>query len=1536
MKKIIFLLLMLPISAFATFPEGHEIMGLGPENTYPIVPTVNGGNTFYFPEDADMMSGYVSLIKSLGVKYCGAQEPMRLDEDPPYFAKGVYQRLPSLGDSGTEIDLDNKKISYGPGSYADTIWSHCCYRPVWRNFLINCMKRAIDAGSEVGVYDIALLTASAPQCFCPQHNAGFKNWLDSKYDSLELAGMGIHNINTFDYADALRDSGWTANTFRNEITNNGGEGIWLWDEWQPFNYFTIQDFWNSLSSSLKNYSDSVYGRTFYITGNAWVQDARMCLIDSYMDYVSYEFFFESDYPVEANAAWTYKTTLSRGKRGDIWNKPTTNDNTDFAPLFMAEAYANGGFYTAGDNPNQRHIATKLEPILQMVASQPSLFDVDEYGDFGLIYSLSSWRHTASDSKASYEGAHRLLQDAHIPYDVIFGGDNDWAVDSFAQGKLNKYRAVVLPRTECLSNAQINMLLAYCNAGGILIGIGNVGTKNENGTSVTRTSWQNLFNGKIVNYGSGKVISWKSDITYGYETDTTGRGAVCSNFIVRTDSLMERLVCTNYSSLVHLTRLVKSTDSSQIIHLLNYNYNTSDSSIIARTNDTLDIKIPASMKKDSLYVLFYTPSLNAPREQSLNYTKSSGRVKFCIPRLDIWGIVKIGRLSSYEDWVGVPTLLQPSDSSGVASNTVTLYWSKTAGVSGSYKLLLSKYSDMSDTLFIDTLSDTTSQVVVPRDGMYYWKVEAINSQGRKSGLQAHPNYFVSHTNSDDIWGEVKGHWTKSKRDYIVVGDIWLNRLDSLYIDPGVTIKFDGNYKFKIKGYLDAVGTEDERILFTRNRISEDSRWGGLRFDATEAAGHPRVKYCTIEYGRARGSSPDRNGGGVYMYGSPVWFENNIIRFNKAEGDGGGICFASSYPNSFLKNQVYGNEAGGYGGGVYCSQGGPYDIYNSTIANNKAGLYGGVYSYGYSISAKNTIIYHNSPGSFYSSYPDSFTYSCVQGGLIGTGNIDQLPLFADTADGDFSLVETSPCVNTGDPDFYLIDPDGSRIDMGAVPFNWGRATFLPTLLSPADSCPAKNNVKFIWSSTVSSKGKYTFEIAMDSLFTTGITYVAIKDTTFTLAIPTSGLSYWRIEAFDSIASKWEVRSGYQDHPFKTFIDTLKPAIPNLIQPVNRLFTKDTTPTFVWRKVNKKKSLLDKGFVSSEEEASPSNDILPVSLFSNSAPVLASVLPVSHSFVPLRTNICHSERSEESQHIILGKLREKTIPLRQSRTFVTPVQNPTLPLIQNKGTTYKLEISPDSLFILNVRRYTISGDTNFTIPDTVALRDSLYFWRVEGIDGAGNHSGFQLAPFRFTIDKKSPVVAIIFPDSGSHLLPNDTARIRWTATDINGIDSISILFSKDNKVTFDTLIRGIKDSSSFKWTTPNITADSCYIIVKAYDRALNIGEDTGGRFRIGVIGAEDKDIPVVLYLNSPVPNPSCKYAGISFGIPAASADKLVSVKIYNISGALEKVIINDNLNPGRYVMKWDRKGKNNILVGNGIYFIEMKVEGFRKVRKLVLIGK
>ena len=168
----------------------------------------------------------------------------------------------------------------------------------------------------------------------------------------------------------------------------------------------------------------------------------------------------------------------------------------------------------------------------------------------------------------------------------------------------------------------------------------------------------------------------------------------------------------------------------------------------------------------------------------------------------------------------------------------------------------------------------------------------------------------------------------------------------------------------------------------------------------------------------------NGGGIYCSSSNPTIKNVIISNNSAFGYGGGIYCNHSNPT--IKNVIISNNsATDYGGGIYCNDSDAI-ITNCNISNNSANEEGtGLCMNSGTITILNSIFWNNVI--YIYSGTITITYSDIQGGYAGTGNINLNPLFV--SETDFHLQANSPCINAGNPASGYNDEDGSRNDMGA---------------------------------------------------------------------------------------------------------------------------------------------------------------------------------------------------------------------------------------------------------------------------------------------------------------------------------------------------------------------------------------------------------------------------------------------------------------------------------------------------------------------------
>ena len=163
-----------------------------------------------------------------------------------------------------------------------------------------------------------------------------------------------------------------------------------------------------------------------------------------------------------------------------------------------------------------------------------------------------------------------------------------------------------------------------------------------------------------------------------------------------------------------------------------------------------------------------------------------------------------------------------------------------------------------------------------------------------------------------------------------------------------------------------------------------------------------------------------GGGIYCNASSPIIRNNIIDGNSADCGGGISCDQESSP-TVTNNIISSNTANGWGGGgIDCVHSSPI-FNNNTIVNNSAGEWGGGIgaAEGSAVTVRDCIIWGNTASSggaqiLLDASSGVFTYSDIQGGVAGEGNIALDPCFERGLLGDYYLSfasPISPCINAG---------------------------------------------------------------------------------------------------------------------------------------------------------------------------------------------------------------------------------------------------------------------------------------------------------------------------------------------------------------------------------------------------------------------------------------------------------------------------------------------------------------------------------------------
>jgi hypothetical protein len=120
-------------------------------------------------------------------------------------------------------------------------------------------------------------------------------------------------------------------------------------------------------------------------------------------------------------------------------------------------------------------------------------------------------------------------------------------------------------------------------------------------------------------------------------------------------------------------------------------------------------------------------------------------------------------------------------------------------------------------------------------------------------------------------------------------------------------------------------------------------------------------------------------------------------------------------------------------------------------------------------------------------------------------------------------------------------------------------------------------------------------------------------------------------------------------------------------------------------------------------------------------------------------------------------------------------------------------------------------------------------------------------------------------------------------------------------------------------------------------SVGSEDEARFVL-LVGSEEfvgkqelPGLPVVTALHQNYPNPFNPATLIRYDVAQPGH---VELEVYDVRGALVKVLFSGHREPGRYEAGWNGESGTGVRVASGIYFCKLKVGDYSKTRKLLLL--
>ncbi len=247
-----------------------------------------------------------------------------------------------------------------------------------------------------------------------------------------------------------------------------------------------------------------------------------------------------------------------------------------------------------------------------------------------------------------------------------------------------------------------------------------------------------------------------------------------------------------------------------------------------------------------------------------------------------------------------------------------------------------------------------------------------------------------------------------------------------------------------------------VVFTGN----SSAWlgGGM---CNDESSHPTLTDVTFRTNSAR------DGGGMANDDESHPTLNNVVFTDNAASAYGGGMFNDWRSSPTLTDVIFSDNEAYDGGGMYNDDASHPTLTNVTFSGNTAEAEGGGMSnYDGSNPVLTNVImwgdtaYTDPEIANYTGSTPVVTYSDIQGGYTGTGNINADPRFVHAASGNLRLQPGSPCIDAGNnaavPAGVTTDLDGNPrivdgngdgnavVDMGAYEAPQSRKIYLPLVL------------------------------------------------------------------------------------------------------------------------------------------------------------------------------------------------------------------------------------------------------------------------------------------------------------------------------------------------------------------------------------------------------------------------------------------------------------------------------------------------------------
>jgi len=314
-------------------------------------------------------------------------------------------------------------------------------------------------------------------------------------------------------------------------------------------------------------------------------------------------------------------------------------------LEMAEECAGGGIlfvnqYTFEKEPECQSL---LADYWQFRHEHRALFSPvgrERHAQVAMVYSVPTMMYRTFQAAPntpplnSLSGMARAFEEAHLPYDVIIFNHPEIHRDRLTLSDLKKYRLIVVPAVECMSDAQAALIGEYLKGGGRVATIGEVGVRDEDNKRRAQSVVQDWrAKGRVRDLLQGGALPFhRSDGNREKSLQAISQAGAAAKGILPTDPILK-------GPIPRMLWVKTWTHRGGFMgaHFVNYDVDYEAAKAKPTEPFPLSLRLPEGVRAEE--AVFLEPT---GRRVPLKFRTRGNRVELTVPSVSVYGVLVIGR------------------------------------------------------------------------------------------------------------------------------------------------------------------------------------------------------------------------------------------------------------------------------------------------------------------------------------------------------------------------------------------------------------------------------------------------------------------------------------------------------------------------------------------------------------------------------------------------------------------------------------------------------------------------------------------------------------------------------------------------------------------------------------------------------------------------------------------------------------------------------------------------------------------------------